>query len=277
MFVLVQVFPQNDRTHKTYEMCCKFGQKSVLGWKDGVRVLIIENEPRLARTLLKGLEANHFAVDLAGDGISGLQLATEVQYDAIALDWHLPKMDGLTVLAELRRSGSLARVLLLSGNNRVDDRVCAFRAGANDFMVIPFSFVELLARMNTLLRRPQEIKDTLTVGDLILERSHHSVSRSGKSISLTPREYSILECLMRNSGRIITRTTIVDQVMSLGVENAGNVVHVFISYLRAKIDRGFPFPLIHTVGGVGYMISAQDHGDSLPSARLNLDDAENQG
>jgi two-component system, OmpR family, copper resistance phosphate regulon response regulator CusR len=234
-----------------------------------VRVLIIESEPGVARTLVKGLEANHFAVDLIGDGASGLQLATEVEYDAIVLNWNLPGMDGMTVLTKLRKSGSLARMLFLSRNDNVADRVCALRAGANDFMVKPFSFEELLARLNTLLRRPQEVQDMLSVGDLTLDRVHHVVSRAGRQIPLTSREYSILECLMRNAGRVLTRAVIEAQVLNLAHENAGNVVDVFISYLRGKVDRGFTKPLIHTIRGVGYSLSAAEQDGSTDFSRLD--------
>jgi len=236
-----------------------------------VRVLIIENEPAVARTLLKGLEANHFAVDLTEDGESGLHYATEIQYDAIVMDWQLPKLDGMTVLRRLRKSGSLARILFLSRTDHVSDRVSALRAGANDFMVKPFSFEELLARLNTLLRRPQELQDTIAVNDLVVDRVRHVVSRAGKPIPLTSREFSILECLARNAGRVMTRKTIEEQVLSLAHESAGNIVDVFISYLRAKIDRGFAKPLIHTIRGVGYLLSEVEQESSIA---LNQSDPE---
>ena len=236
-----------------------------------MRVLIIENEPAVARTLLKGLEANHFAVDLTEDGESGLHYATEIQYDAIVMDWQLPKLDGMTVLRRLRKSGSLARILFLSRTDHVSDRVSALRAGANDFMVKPFSFEELLARLNTLLRRPQELQDTIAVNDLVVDRLRHVVSRAGKPIPLTSREFSILECLARNAGRVMTRKTIEEQVLSLAHESAGNIVDVFISYLRAKIDRGFAKPLIHTIRGVGYLLSEVEQESSIA---LNQSDPE---
>lgn len=234
-----------------------------------MRVLVIENEPAVARTLVKGLEANHFAVDLMGDGESGLQFATEVDYDAIVLNWNLPKMDGMTVLTKLRKSGSLARILFLSRTDNVADRVLALRTGANDFMVKPFSFEELLARLNTLLRRPQEVQNILSVGDLTLDRVRHMVTRAGKPIPLTSREYSILECLMKNAGRVLTRAAIEAQVLNVAHENAGNVVDVFISYLRSKIDRGFSNVLIHTIRGVGYSLSADEQKNSRDYSRLD--------
>src|SRR5229473_966158 len=200
-----------------------------------LRILVIEDEPKVARTLVKGLEADHFAVDLAGDGEEGLQLATEIDYDGIILDWNLPKLDGLTVLKKLRKSGSNMRILLLSARKEVSDRVCGLQAGADDYLTKPFSFEELLARVHALLRRPQELLDKLSVEDLELDRMRHMVTRGGKQINLTQREYAVLEYLMRNAGRTVTRT----------------MVDVYINYLRQKIDHGFEKPLIHTARGVG--------------------------
>ena len=243
-----------------------------------MRVLVIENEPSVARTLVKGLEANHFAVDLAEDGEAGLHFATEIAYDAVVLNWHLPKVDGLTLLTKLRKSGSLTRILFLSRTDNVADRVCALRSGANDFMVKPFSFEELLARLNTLLRRPQEVRDTITVDDLVLDRVHRAVSRAGKPITLTSREYSILECLMRNVGRVLTRTVIEAQVLNLAQESAGNVVDVFISYLRAKIDRGSARQLIHTIRGAGYTMSpAGEAGNTIVFKQIELGNEVDSG
>ena len=219
-----------------------------------MRILVIEDEPKVARTLVKGLEADHFAVDLAGDGEEGLQLATEIDYDAIILDWNLPKLDGLTVLRKLRKSGSNMRILLLSARKDVSDRVCGLQAGADDYLVKPFSFEELLARVHALLRRPQELLDKLSVEDLELDRMRHMVTRGGKQINLTQREYAVLEYLMRNAGRTVTRTMVVEHVWNLGFEGLTNIVDVYINYLRAKIDHGYEKPLIHTARGVGYML-----------------------
>ncbi len=225
-----------------------------------MRILIIEDEPKVARTLVKGLEADHFAVDLAQDGEEGLQLSTEIDYDAIILDWNLPRLDGFTVLKKLRRSGSSTRVLFLSARREVADRVMALGGGADDFLVKPFSFEELRVRLHTLLRRPHELLDKLTVEDLELDRLRHMVTRAGKTIPLTQREYSVLEYLMRNAGRTVTRTMIVEHVWNLGFEGLTNIVDVYINYLRTKIDQGFGKPLIHTARGVGYSITAGDDG-----------------
>ena len=220
-----------------------------------MRILVIEDESKVARTLAKGLEADHFAVDRAWDGEEGLQLAGEVNYDAIILDWDLPKLDGLTVLRRLRKTGSHVRILMLSAREDVSDRVCGLRAGADDFVVKPFSYDELLARLHALLRRPQELQDKLRVEDLELDPMRHVVTRAGKLIKLTQREYAVLEYLMRNAGRTVTRTMVVEHVWNLGFEGLTNIVDVYVNYLRAKVDDGFDKPLIHTTRGIGYVLA----------------------
>jgi DNA-binding response OmpR family regulator len=229
-----------------------------------VRILIVEDEPKVARTLVKGLEADNFAVDLAENGEEGLQLSTDIDYDALILDWNLPKLDGLTVLRKLRKAGSAARILFLSARKEISDRIMALEAGADDFLVKPFSFEELRARVHTLLRRPTELLDKISVDDLVLDCMRHSVTRGGKSISLTQREYAVLEYLMRNAGRTVTRTMVVEHVWNLGFEGLTNIVDVYIKYLRAKIDQGSSNPLIHTVRGVGYSIASTE--SSVPVA-----------
>lgn len=221
-----------------------------------MRILIIEDEPKVARTLAKGLEADHFAVDVAGDGEEGLQLAGEVNYDAIILDWDLPKLDGLTVLRRLRRNGSNVRILMLSTREEVSERVCGLRAGADDYLIKPFFYEELLARLHALLRRPQEFLDKLRVADLELDRMRHTVTRAGRQLKLTQREYAVLEYLMRNAGRTVTRTMVVEHVWNLGFEGLTNIVDVYVNYLRAKIDDGFDKPLIHTAHGIGYVLAS---------------------
>lgn len=220
-----------------------------------MRILVIEDEFKVARTLAKGLEADHFAVDLAGDGEEGLQLATDVNYDAIILDWNLPKIDGLTVLRKLRVSGSHVRILLLSARKEHSDRVHALRIGADDYLIKPFFYEELLARLHALLRRPQELMDSIRVEDLELDRMRHIVKRAGKEIKLTQREYAVLEYLMRNAGRTVTRTMVVEHVWNLGFEGLTNIVDVYVNYLRAKVDDGFDKPLIHTTRGIGYVLA----------------------
>ena len=221
-----------------------------------MRILIVEQEPKIARIMVKGLESDRFAVDVASDGEEGLQLATEIDYDAIILDWLLPRLDGMTVLRRLRKFGSHVRVVLIGV--RREDCVAALQAGADDYLAKPFSFEELLARLHAVLRRPQEIFDKLNVGDLELDRTRHVVARGGKPIVLTQREYALLEYLMRNAGRPVTRTMVVEHVWNLDFEGLTNIVDVYINYLRVKVDRGFAKRLIHTARGVGYMLAASD-------------------
>ena len=205
-----------------------------------MRILIIEDEPKIARSLSEGFEAEHFAVDLAEDGEKGLELATsQIRYDGIVLDWNLPRMDGLSLLRKLRQAGYTTRVLILSGRREVADRVAGLQAGADDYLIKPFSFQELLARMHTLLRRAQETSELLKVSDLVLDPQRHMVERAGKPIKLSQREYALLEYLMRNVGRTVTRTMVVEHVWNLWFDGLTSVVDVYISYLRAKIDRDF--------------------------------------
>ena len=233
---------------------------SVPPLEDFVRILIVEDEPKVTRTLVKGLEADHFAVDVAENGEDGLQLSTEIDYDLVVLDWNLPRLDGLTVLRKLRKSGSVTRILFLSARKEVSDRITALQAGADDFLVKPFSFEELAARISALLRRPTELLDKINVDDLVLDRLRHSVTRAGKQIPLTQREYAVLEYMMRNAGRTVTRTMVVEHVWNLGFEGLTNIVDVYINYLRTKIDQGASRQLIHTIRGVGYSIAAQEGG-----------------
>lgn len=227
-----------------------------------MRVLVIEDDAKTARTLLKGLEADRFAVDWARDGEDGLQLAIEIDYDVIIIDCVLPKIDGLTVLRKLRNTGSPSRVLFLSARDDVSERVTVLRAGADDFLLKPFSFEELRARIHALLRRPQELIDKIKVDDLELDRARRIVTRGGRLIKLTQREYAVLEYLMRNRGRTVTRTMIVDHVWNSGFEGVTNVVDVYIKYLRSKIDDGSGRPLIHTTRGIGYQLSVEEDDDN---------------
>lgn len=223
-----------------------------------MRILVVEAELKLAHALVKEMQTDRFAVDLATNGPEGLQLATEIDYDAIILDSNLPSLDGLTVLKKLRKSGCNVRILLLSSHREIPDRVYGLRAGADDYLVKPFSLEELLARLHALLRRPQELLEKLSVDDLELDRMHHTVTRAGKPINLTQREYAVLEYLMRNAGRTVTRTMVVEHVWNLAFEGLTNIVDVYINYLRRKIDHGFERPLIHTSRGVGYMLAAEE-------------------
>jgi len=222
-----------------------------------MRLLVVEDEPKVARTLLKALEADGFSVDVATDGEDGLQLAAEIDYDLVILDWTLPKLDGLTVMRRLRKSGSNVRIMIVSGRAEVPDRICGLQAGADDYLVKPFSFEELLARVHALVRRPQTLIDKLSVADLELDRGRHMVTRAGKQIRLTQREYAVLEYLMRNARRIVTRSMVVEHVWNLDFEGLTNIVDVYINYLRTKIDHGFERPLIHAARGIGYSLTDQ--------------------
>ena len=223
-----------------------------------MRILIVEDDSKVARSLAQGLESERFAVDIASSGEEALQLATEIDYDGLILDWNLPAVDGLCVLKRLRKAGVNVRVLFLSARQDVADRVTALNAGADDFMTKPFSLEELFVRMHTLLRRPLELLDKLVVDDLELDRTRRTVSRAGKPITLTQREYGVLEYLMRNAPRVVTRTMIVEHVWNLGFEGLTNIVDVYINYLRSKIDQPFTRPLIHTERGIGYKMCVSD-------------------
>jgi two-component system OmpR family response regulator len=238
-----------------------------------VRLLVIEDDPAVSALLVTLLQAEEFTVDVAEDGQTGLHLAVEGDYDLVLLDWNLPGIDGLSLLRQLRGSGSAVRVLFLSGQAEVEDRIAGLRAGADDFLAKPFATEELIARVHSVMRRPAEIVETLTVADLEIDRMRHTVKRSGKLVALTQREYAVLEYLMCNAGYAVTRTMIVEHVWNLQFEGLTNVVDVYINSLRTKIDQGFSRPLIHTARGIGYMLATlEDSGKSqflpVPSQRL---------
>ncbi len=220
-----------------------------------MRILVVEDEPGVAHFVRQGLtEAGH-AVDVARDGQEGLDYALAAEYDAIVLDIMLPRLNGLDLLRELRNHGIKTPVLLLTAKDAIDDRVKGLDAGADDYLVKPFAFPELLARIRALLRRPPLQADSvLRVGDLEMDIATRKVNRNGQPIDLTPREFSLLEFLMRHRNQVLTRTQIAEHVWNFDFYNESNVVDVYIGYLRRKIDRGFPYPLIHTVRGVGYLL-----------------------
>lgn len=226
-----------------------------------MRILVLETDPRTARVLQKGLEANGFAIDLVTDGREGLDLAGEIEYDAIILDSALAGLDGSTVLKRLRESGNSARILMTGKRHDVSTVVQRLEAGADDYLPKPYAFEEVLARTQALLRRPQQLLDTLTVDDLVLDRVRSTVTRGGKRIKLTQREYAVLEYLMRNAGRVVTRTMVVEHVWNLGYEGLTNIVDVYINYLRAKVDRGYTTRLIRTERGAGYTIQPHESAD----------------
>jgi DNA-binding response OmpR family regulator len=223
-----------------------------------MRILVVEDEPKCGRVLLEGLKAEHFAVDLAADGELGLELATQADYDAIILDLNLPRLDGFTVLRQIRKQRLQVPVLVLSARADIADRVRALNMGADDYLRKPFSFDELVARVHALLRRPRQLLDSLSVADLEIDRIRHITTRAGKPIPLTQREYALLEYLVRNAGRPVTRTMVVEHVWNLGFEGLTNIVDVYINYLRSKVDSGYSKHLIHTVRGIGYVLADPD-------------------
>ncbi|MBL8228654.1 MAG: response regulator transcription factor [Bryobacterales bacterium] len=226
-----------------------------------MRILVIEDEKRIADFLGRGLESAGYAVDVANDGKTGLTLTHDCDYDLVILDLNLPDMDGLEVLEKTRNRRASPPVLILSARNAVDDRVKGLELGADDYLVKPFAFVELLARVRALLRRGQPTPERLQVGDLSLDCIRRKVTRGGQSIELAPKEFSILEYMMRNPGRPLSRTMIVEHVWDMDYDGLTNIVDVYIRHLRSKIDEGFPVRLIHTVRGIGYMMELPDRSD----------------
>ncbi len=222
-----------------------------------MHILVVEDERRLATLLRRVLTEERHTVDVANDGVAGLDLAASDTYDLVILDVMLPGMDGLQVCRELRDVGIQTPVLMLTARGAVEDRVAGLKAGADDYLVKPFAMEELLARVGALLRRRAhglEIVPALQVGDLTLNLVRHEVQRGSRIIELTAKEFALLEYLMRNPGHVLTRTQIKDHVWSYDFDALSNVVDTYIHYLRDKIDRGFSKSLIKTVRGVGYKI-----------------------
>lgn len=224
-----------------------------------MRILVVEDDPGISRFVCQGLTEAGYSVDCASDGHQGLTSALASPCDVIILDVLLPELDGLTVLKRLRGEGVQAPVLLLTALDTVQDRVLGLDAGADDYLPKPFDFSELLARVRALMRRPPLQTDSqLQVGDLKLDTVQRTVRRCGKLIELSPREYSLLEYLMRHPGHALSRTQIAQHVWSFDFYGDYKVIDVYIGYLRRKIDRHGPGSLIHTVRGVGYCIRAED-------------------
>ncbi|NIS61551.1 MAG: response regulator [Proteobacteria bacterium] len=220
-----------------------------------MRILVVEDEKKVASFIKKGLEEEHYAVDIAYDGEEGLALAQINEYDLILLDIMLPKLDGMEVLRRIRGNGSGVPILILTAKDSVEDIVTGLDTGSDDYLTKPFSFAELVARVRALLRRKTKEKtDILTVGDLSLSTSTHRVKRGTRKIELTPKEYALLEYFMRNPNRILTRTLITEHVWDYHFDPETNVIDVYVNYLRKKIDQGFEKKLIHTIRGSGYMM-----------------------
>ena len=223
-----------------------------------MHILVVEDEQRIAAFIKRGLEEEQYVADVAYDGEEALDWAETVDYDLVVLDVLLPKKDGIQVCRELRGRGSKVPILMLTARDAVEDRVRGLDSGADDYLIKPFAFQELLARVRALLRRRGESKTTrLQVGDLILDTLTHRATRGGRDIELTAREYALLEFLMRHPGQVLSRTQIADHVWGYDFFTTSNVVDVYVSYLRRKIDDGFEDQLLKTVRGAGYRIEAE--------------------
>jgi len=223
-----------------------------------MRVLVVEDEKKIAEFVRKGLTEQGYAVDVAFDGEEALAWPSVAAFDAIVLDVMLPLRDGVDVCRTLRKRGLKTPILMLTARDAVDDRVAGLDSGADDYLVKPFAFAELLARLRALSRRPPAVLGArLTLADLEVDTSTRAVSRRGREIELTTKEYTILEYLMRNPDQVMTRTMIAERVWNYDFDNASNVIDVHIRNLRRKIDDGFETKLIRTVRGAGYRISAR--------------------
>jgi two-component system OmpR family response regulator len=221
-----------------------------------MRVLVIEDDRETAQFLQRSLRESGHTADVAADGETGLALARDGHYDALIVDRMLPRRDGLSVVQALRGQGARTPVLILSALSEVDDRVKGLRAGGDDYLTKPYAYTELLARIEALVRRPAPEEQTTRyrVGDLVLDRLSHKVARAGANIALQPREFRLLEYLMRHAGQVVTRTMLLENVWDYHFDPQTNVIDVHISRLRGKIDKGFAKQLLHTVRGAGYMI-----------------------
>jgi two-component system, OmpR family, response regulator len=221
-----------------------------------MRILIVEDDEKIASFVMRGMKEAGFAVDHAEDGELGLHLALSQSYDAAIMDVMLPRLDGLSVIERMRRGKILTPVIVLSAKRSVDDRVRGLHRGGDDYLVKPFSFSELLARVHALIRRAShQTEPTRLVGEeLSLDLLTREVTRSGKKIDLQPREFSLLEYLMRNSGRVMSKAMIIEHVWGYNFDPQTNVVDVLVSRLRNKVDRDFEKKLIHTYRGVGYAL-----------------------
>lgn len=223
-----------------------------------MRVLVIEDDVEAAAYLVKGLKESGHTVDHAADGDEGLTLAMSAPYDVLVVDRMLPKRDGLSVVSTIREQGNETPVLFLSALGEVDDRIKGLKAGGDDYLTKPYAFAELLARIEVLVRRsnPDQVKTKLQVGDLEIDLLARKVTRAGTEIDLQPREFRLLEYLMKNADRVVTRTMLLENVWEYHFDPQTNVIDVHISRLRSKIDKNFDVPLLHTIRGAGYSLRA---------------------
>ena len=226
-----------------------------------MRILLVEDERQIADFIVRGLAENGYSVDVAHDGEEALHWPEVAEFDIIILDVMLPSIDGIEVCRTLRRQGLRTAILMLTARDAVEDRVRGLDSGADDYLIKPFAFAELLARLRALSRREPVLLGTeLKVGDLVLDTTTRQVTRAGASVELTAKEFALLECLMRHPNQVLSRTVIAEHVWNYDFDNATNVIDVHVKNLRKKIDEEFEPKLIHTVRGAGYRISARASG-----------------
>ncbi|RJP62804.1 MAG: DNA-binding response regulator [Ignavibacteriales bacterium] len=220
-----------------------------------MKILLIEDEPKVASFIKRGLEEEYYSVDTAKNGEEGLKLALYEEYDLMIVDVMLPLRDGFSVVREIRKNKIVTPILFLTAKDKIEDKVLGLDSGADDYLTKPFAFEELLARVRALLRRQEMEKSVqLKAGDLILDTQTHRVTREGKEIILTPREYSLLEYLIRNKNRIVSRTRLTEHIYDYQFDTSTNVIDVYINKLRNKIDKDFSRQLLFTMRGIGYTI-----------------------
>lgn len=220
-----------------------------------MNILLVEDEKKIADFIKKGLKEQSYVVEIAENGLKGEQLAKNKSYDLIILDILLPKQDGWITCQKIRNDGILTPILMLTSMGDTEDKVKGLNIGADDYLTKPFEFKEFLARVRALLRRnSKEKKSTLVLDDLVLELDEHKVSRAGKEITLTSKEFALLEYLMRNKRMVLSREQISDNIWGIDFKGESNVIDTYIKFLRQKIDKGFNKPLIHTIIGVGYVL-----------------------
>ncbi|GAC1326453.1 MAG: response regulator transcription factor [Chloroflexota bacterium] len=219
-----------------------------------MHILVVEDEKRLAGLIKRALDEEGHVVDVSHDGLEALDMAEGAEYDLLVLDLMLPHLDGIEICKRLRQEHSDVRILMLTARDAVEDRVMGLEAGADDYLIKPFSFSELIARVKALSRRQiqAQAEKELTVGDLTLDLARHEARRADRSIELTAKEFQLLEFMMRNAGNVLTRTQILDHVWGYNFDSFSNVVDIYVHYLRNKIDKDFSEPLIRTIRGVGY-------------------------
>lgn len=255
-------FPRSpdDLTAKPGELQTRDAKVTSTQWVHGMKILVIEDDRPTAAYLDKGLRQQGHSVELTRDGRDGLFMATGERFDVMIIDRMLPVMDGVAVVKAIRAAGLKTPILLLTALGGIDDRVTGLESGADDYLVKPFAFAELLARVNALSRRaPISERDTLArIADLEIDFVKHRVARAGKMIDLTPVEFRLLEMLIRNRDRVVTKTMLLEEVWGFHFDPRTNVVETHVSRLRGKVDKGFDCELIHTERGAGYVLRAPD-------------------